>query len=94
MIVGERHWQIRLTGDTWLKSIHSEGAGEMDVDDELLEDSLDIARHFSLRCVGVDYMIGTDDRRHLLEVNHIPNVTVFPFMTEVFIGFAAAWVRG
>ncbi|WP_294818813.1 hypothetical protein [uncultured Flavobacterium sp.] len=94
MIVGDRHWQIRLTGDGWLKSIHNEGSWEMDIDRELLEDSRNIAKHFNLDAVGVDYMVGKDGQRHLLEVNHIPNVTVFPFINEAFVAYASGWIMG
>lgn len=94
MIVGDKFWQIRLTGDGWLKSIHNEGSWEMDVDPELLEDSRNIAKHFNLDAVGVDYMVGKDGTRHLLEVNHIPNVTVFPFINEAFVTYASGWIMG
>lgn len=92
MIVGDQYWQIQLTGDTWLKSIHNAGAKEMELDPELLEDSLAIARHFKLEAVGVDYMVGNNGERYLLEVNHIPNVTVFPFVNAAFKDFAVQWV--
>ena len=26
MLIGDRHWQIRLTGETWRKSIHPDDA--------------------------------------------------------------------
>lgn len=93
MIVGDNHWQIRVTGETWLKSIHNEGSWEMEINPELLADSKAIARHFGLETVGVDYMVGNDGTPYLLEVNHIPNVTVFPFVNEAFISFAAAWIK-
>ncbi|MEO3408279.1 hypothetical protein AAFN85_30470 [Mucilaginibacter sp. CAU 1740] len=92
MIVGDKSWQIRLTGDTWLKSIHNEGSWEMETDPELLADSQAIAKHFNLQTVGVDYIVGKDGERYLLEVNHIPNVTVFPFVNEAFVEFAGEWV--
>lgn len=93
MLVGNKYWQIRLTGDTWLKSIHNEGSWEMDVDAGLLQDSRAIAKHFNLQTVGVDYMVGTNGQKYLLEVNHIPNVTVFPFVNEAFVEFAHNWIR-
>jgi hypothetical protein len=93
MIVGRKHWQIKLTGDSWLKSIHNEGAWEMELDPELLEDSKRIAKHFKLETVGVDYMVGHDGTRYLLEVNHIPNVTVFPFVNKVFLNYVTKWTK-
>jgi len=92
MIVGDKNWQIRLTGDTWLKSIHNEGSWEMEIDQELLLDSKAIAKHFNLQTVGVDYIIGKNGERYLLEVNHIPNVTVFPFVNKAFIEYAGEWM--
>lgn len=88
MLVGDQYWQIKLTGDTWLKSIHNEGSDQMPVDDDLLEDSRNIARHFKLQTVGVDYMVSSDGEKFLLEVNHIPNVTVFPFVNKAFTAFS------
>ena len=92
MIVGEKYWQIKLTGETWLKSIHNEGSGQMTINQELLEDSKNISKHFSLLTVGVDYIVGANGENYLLEVNHIPNVTVFPFVNEAFLEFASIWV--
>jgi hypothetical protein len=92
MLVGDQYWQIKLTGESWLKSIHNEGSWEMEVDKELLLDSQNIARHFGLQTVGVDYMVGTNGERYLLEVNHIPNVTVFPFVNKAFIEFSKRWL--
>jgi hypothetical protein len=93
MIIGEKSWQIKLTGDTWLKSIHNEGSAEIDIDNDLLADSKNIARHFGLQIVGIDYMISTEGQKYLLEVNHIPNVTVFSFVNEAFIEFAKTWIK-
>ena len=92
MIVGDKHWQIRLTGETWLKSIHNNGSAEMELDKELFADSLNIAKHFNLQTVGIDYMVGNNGERCLLEVNHIPNVTVFPFVNEAFIEYSSKWI--
>lgn len=93
MIVGDKYWQIKLTGETWLKSIHNEGSDKMEIDPDLLEDSLNIAAHFNLLTVGVDYIVGENGEKYLLEVNHIPNVTVFPFVNDAFIEFAASWIK-
>jgi hypothetical protein len=38
-------------------------------------------------------MVGKDGSKHLLEVNHIPNVTVFPFINEAFVTFIPNWVN-
>jgi D-alanine-D-alanine ligase-like ATP-grasp enzyme len=59
---------------------------------ELAADARAIAEHFDLQVVGIDYMAGEGGMFHLLEVNHIPNVTVFPFMRSAFLDLAAEWV--
>jgi hypothetical protein len=92
MLIGDKSWQIKLTGDTWLKSIHHEDSSKMTIDNELLADSKRIAKCFSLEIVGVDYMVAADGQKYLLEVNHIPNVTVFSFINEAFIEFAKTWI--
>lgn len=64
----------------------------MAVDEELLNDSRNIARYFDTPIVGVDYMVGHNGEKYLLEVNHIPNVTVFAFVNEAFIEFSRNWI--
>ena len=44
--------------------------------------------------VGVDYMIGDDGTRHLLEVNHIPNVTRFPEIRAAYLNYVVEWLTG
>lgn len=90
-LVGEHAWQIRLTGDGWLKSIHHPDAAFMPIDDELLADTRDLARTLGLAVIGVDYMLGADGSKHLLEVNHAANVTVFPEIRAAFLALVAAW---
>jgi hypothetical protein len=94
MLIGERYWQIRLTGETWLKSIHPDDAAFMEVREELLADTRALARHFDLAVCGVDYMIGKDGVPRMLEVNHIPNVTRFEEVRGAFLEMARAWVEG
>jgi hypothetical protein len=91
MLVGDKSWQIQLTGPDWKKSIHPEDAHFMDIDPALLEDARRLGAHFGLEMVGVDYMIAADGTPHLLEVNHIPNVTRFPEIRDAYLEFAAAW---
>ena len=93
MIVGESFWQIRLTGDDWLKSIHHEASGEMRADPELVADAYQLSRHFGLQTVGIDYMVAETGEKHLLEVNHIPNVTVFPFVNKAYIKYTIRWLN-
>ena len=93
MRIGDRTWQIRLSGDDWRKSIHPHDAGFMDIDPELADDAAALQRHFNLELVGIDYMISRDGSRHMLEVNHIPNVTRFPEIRAAYLDFATAWVE-
>lgn len=93
MLVGNRAWQIQLTGDSWLKSIHHYQSAQMPIDTELLEDAQTLARHFNFEMVGIDYMVGNDGQKFLLEVNHIPNVTVFPFVRDAFVELAVQFTN-
>lgn len=90
--IGEEHFQIKLEGADWLKSIHDSRAGFMDIDPDLLEDTLQIKERFGLEMIGNDYIAGPNGDHHLLEVNHIPNVSRFETLTEVYIQEARAWI--
>src|SRR5262249_1779411 len=90
-LVGDRSRRIRLPGGGWKKSLHHPDAGFMPVDPELLEDTRRLQQHFRLEMLAVDYMIGQDGTKHLLEVNHIPNVTIFPQVREAYLEWAAQW---
>jgi hypothetical protein len=91
VLVGERAWQVRMTGDGWLKSIHHRDARFMEIDPALLDDARRLAGHFGLAIAGVDYIIAPDGTRHLLEVNHVPNVTVFPEVREAYLDLVVRW---
>jgi hypothetical protein len=93
-LMGERFWQIRMRGDDWKKSLHHADAGFMTTDLELLEDARRLQKHFGLEMLAVDYMVDENGSKHLLEVNHIPNVTVFPEIREAYLDWAAEWARG
>ena len=94
VLVGDQPWQVRLAGDDWKKSIHPDDASYMPIDEDLLADTRALQAHFRLEVVGVDYMIGRDGTKHLLEVNHIPNVTRFPEIRAAYLDLAAEWIRG
>jgi hypothetical protein len=91
VLVGGRAWQVRMAGDGWLKSIHHRDADFMPIDPELLDDSRRLAAHFGLEVIGVDYIVGPDGSRHLLEVNHVPNVTVFPGVRAAYLDLVVDW---
>jgi hypothetical protein len=65
----------------------------MAIDDELLADARALATQLGLAVTGIDYMIGADGERHLLEVNHAANVTVFPELREAFLELVAGWAN-
>lgn len=91
VLVGEHAWQVRMAGEGWLKSIHDPRARFMPIDSELLEDARRLSEHFGLRTVGVDYIVALDGGRYLLEVNHVPNVTVFPEVREAYLDLVVEW---
>lgn len=93
VLIGERYWQIRLEGETWLKSIHAPNAAFMEVNPDLLEDSRRIAQGFGLEILGNDYIVAPDGTCHLLEVNHIPNVTRFPEIWEAYLDYTVNWIE-
>ena len=89
VLVGDRAWQVHMAGDGWLKSIHHRDAAFMPIDPELLDDTRRLADHFGLDIVGVDYIVGLDGSRHLLEVNHVPNVTALPEVRAAYLDLVA-----
>lgn len=92
VLVGDRAWQVRMAGDGWLKSIHHPGATFMPIDPDLRDDARRLVDAFGLETVGVDYMVAAaDGSRHLLEVNHVPNVTVFPEVRAAYLDRVVAW---
>jgi hypothetical protein len=44
-----------------------------------------------LRTVGVDYRVVPDAARYLLEVDHVPNVTVFAELREAYLDLVVRW---
>lgn len=94
VLIGNKYWQIRLTGEDWLKSIHPDDAGFMEVDPELLDDSRRIRDGLGLDFLGNDYIVGEDGKKHLLEVNHIPNVTRFAELRTAYLEEAGRFLAG
>lgn len=95
MLIGEQWWQISLSGEDWKKSIHADDAQVLEpaeADVELVDDARRLQQHFALETAGVDYMIARDGSRHLMEVNHIPNVDRFGVVREAYLAYAAAWL--
>jgi len=94
VVIGDRAWQIQLAGDTWLKSIHHDTAHLMPPDADLVADTRSVAAGFGLEIAANDYIVTPDGQPHLLEVNHIPNVTRFPEIWEAYAEFVVEWVKG
>jgi len=92
VIIGNRAWQIRLEGADWLKSIHAASADFMPLDAELLADTQRIREGFGLEIIANDYIVADDGTKHLLEVNHIPNVTRFPEIWQAYRDYVVAWL--
>lgn len=93
VIIGDKHWQIKLEGDSWLKSIHHDTAHFMEVDPDLLDDTRNIQTAFGLEIIANDYIVTADGDKYLLEVNHIPNVTRFPELWDAYRAFVVGWLE-
>jgi hypothetical protein len=91
--IGSRTWQIKLAGDGWLKSIHHPAASFVPLDPQLVADTQRVARGFGLEIVANDYIITADGQPHLLEVNHIPNVTRFPEIWDAYLEYVVEWLK-
>jgi hypothetical protein len=94
VMIGDRYWQIRLEGDGWLKSIHHANATFMEPDRKLVDDTRRVRDGFGLEIVANDYIVGADGSKHLLEVNHIPNVTRFPEIWDAYRDYVVDWLQG
>jgi len=94
IIVGSQALQIKMDGENWLKSIHSPDANLMELDNELYLDTLKLKNHFGLDIIANDYIVSSDGNKYLLEVNHIPNVTRFKVLQEIYLEEVNRWVDG
>ncbi|MEM8531845.1 MAG: hypothetical protein AAGF95_13435 [Chloroflexota bacterium] len=94
VLIGDKHWQIKLEGSDWLKSIHDSQAALMPVDAELLADTRRVSKALRLETIANDYIVTADGSKHLLEVNHIPNVTRFPEIWHAYKAHVVRWVTG
>jgi hypothetical protein len=92
-VIGERVFQLRLGGTGWKKSIHGDGTTFVEPDPELVVDTRALADHFGLPVCATDYIVTPDGAKHLLELNHIPNVTQFAEMREAYLDFSVEWIE-
>lgn len=90
--LGDKSWQIRMTGKDWRKSVHGQGSEIMPIDQELLDDTTTIQRGMNLDIIANDYMVHPF-QRYLLEVNHIPSVTCFPEIWSSYIHTITQWLH-
>lgn len=91
--IGTTHLQIKLEGQDWLKSIHDDKAAFMDIDQALLEDTLAIKKAFGMSMIANDYIVAADGTKHLLEVNHIPNISRFAQLKSTYLEEVIKWVN-
>jgi hypothetical protein len=94
VMIGEQAWQIRLAGRDWLKSIHDPQAEFMEIDPELLDDTRAVKQSLGLEIAANDYLVADDGSKHLLELNHIPNVTRFPEIWSAYRDYVVRWATG
>lgn len=92
-VIGTRVFQLRLGGVDWKKSIHGDDTVFTDPDPELVNDTRRLAEHFGLPVCATDYMVTPTGEKHLLELNHIPNVTQFAEMRTAYLDFAVEWAN-
>jgi hypothetical protein len=91
--IGDALFQLHLDGDDWKKSIHHASAAFMPLDPALAEDVKRMRDHFDLAVCAADYIVAKDGTPHLLELNHVPNVTQFPEIRTAYLDYAAAWIE-
>lgn len=92
-LIGPQAFQLRLGGSDWKKSIHGADTAFMEPDAELVTDTRRLADHFGLPVCATDYIVTPTGEKHLLELNHIPNVTQFSVIRSAYLEFAAEWVN-
>ena len=92
-LLGDSAWQIQLGGDDWKKSIHHSTARLVESDPRLVKDTQRICKRFGMELGAVDYMIDALDVPHLLEYNHIPNVTQFPEIRSAYMEYVKGWLK-
>ncbi len=93
VVIGNFCCQIKLEGQDWLKSVHDPKADFMPIDDDLLDDTQNIRKALQLEIIAVDYIVAKEGTKHLLEVNHIPNVTRFHEIWDVYLEYIVKWIE-
>jgi hypothetical protein len=91
-VIGGAAWQIRLGGDDWKKSLHHATAAVVPLHPALEADTRRMVAAFGLELGAADYILDDEGAAHLLEFNHIPNVTQFPEIRAAYLDFVAGWI--
>ena len=65
----------------------------MEVDSELLEDTLVLKENIGMSVIANDYIVQKDGTKHLLEINHIPNITRFEEVRIHFLDTVLDWIE-
>ena len=91
--IGEALFQLKLGGDDWKKSIHHATAALVPLDEALADDVRCLRDHFDLAVCAADYIVTPDGTPHLLELNHVPNVTQFPEVRAAYLDHVANWLN-
>lgn len=66
----------------------------MEPDPRLVADTRNVANGFGLEIAANDYIVTADGQPHLLEVNHIPNVTRFAGIWDAYSEYVVEWLNG
>ena len=93
--IGDTLFQLRLGGDDWKKSIHH---AQRRISCRSTHRSRRMVRPDARStstspCARRDYILAPDGTPHLLELNHVPNVTQFPEIRAAYLDLAARWIN-
>ncbi len=91
--IGDQIWQFLMGGENWKKTVHHSDTRLMPTDPVLADDVRTMQDDFDLSVCAADYIIRPDGSRHLLELNHIPDVTAFPEVWAAYLTFTTHWME-
>ena len=84
-VVGDMFWQFRMGGAGWKQSVHHPDRQTIALDPELADDVRTMRDHFDLSVWAVDGIIRVDGAKHLLKLNHTPDVAAFPELRSAYL---------
>ena len=91
LLVGSRSWQLHYASDDWRKNVRATVTVAAEADPDLVVEAQQVARRLRLEVAGIDFIVGVDGRRHLLEVNAYPGFDDAPGAEEAFVDLALDW---